>query len=115
MKKLYTLLAALILIVLNSSAQTLTTDLPDYPPGATVILTGTGFQPGETVRLDVVHADGGTWEGDYHVPWYVIADSLGNFVTTWYVQDCDNIALIASADGLSSGLHAEVYFTDGNT
>ncbi|TCZ64776.1 hypothetical protein [Flaviaesturariibacter aridisoli] len=36
---------------------TLTTDLPDYPPGATVTLTGSGFAPGESVQLQVLHND----------------------------------------------------------
>jgi hypothetical protein len=59
--KRYTLkigLISLILFLLGNvlSAQTLTTDQEDYPPGATAIITGNGFFPGETVTLQVTHA-----------------------------------------------------------
>nr|WP_315212141.1 hypothetical protein [uncultured Flavobacterium sp.] len=30
-------------------------DLVDYQPGSTAILTGAGFQPGESVRINVLH------------------------------------------------------------
>src|SRR5437762_1914098 len=68
-------------------SQTLTSDQSDYAPGATVVLTGSGFQAGETVTLLVVHADG-SFDNDTsaaHQPWDVVADGDGNFVTTWEV------------------------------
>ncbi|WP_165871451.1 MBG domain-containing protein [Flaviaesturariibacter flavus] len=51
----------------------------------------------------------------YHQPWTVIADSSGSFVTYWTVPldgDAEWATLIASANGNSSGLHAEAIFTD---
>src|SRR5207245_1744974 len=46
--------------------------------------------------------------------WTVLADESGGFVTTWHVceDDCFGATLEATADGESSGLHAEVLFTD---
>src|SRR5437899_4887159 len=40
------------------SAATVTTDQADYPPGATASITGSGFRVGETVKFQVLHADG---------------------------------------------------------
>jgi hypothetical protein len=119
--KRYTLKTGLIALMLfffaNSlSAQTLTTDQEDYPPGATAIISGTGFLPGETLTLQVTHAveDSVPNTGEDHFEWEVIADSLGNFVTSWHVceDDCLGAHLLAIADGNTSGLHAEVEFTD---
>ncbi|RYY98198.1 MAG: hypothetical protein EOO11_08745 [Chitinophagaceae bacterium] len=103
----------------RASAQpTLSTDLPDYPPGATVTLTGSGFAPDEIVNVQVLHNDPanpyGTNPAD-HQPWQVTAGPGGSFVTYWVVPlDGDEVwaTLIATADGASSGLHAEVVFTD---
>src|SRR5947207_6734766 len=36
----------------------LTTDHTDYPPGSTAQVSGSGFNAGETVELQVLHADG---------------------------------------------------------
>src|SRR5437867_13202918 len=36
-----------------ASAATLTTDKPDYQPGDYVTFTGTGWQPGEVVTIDI--------------------------------------------------------------
>jgi uncharacterized Zn-binding protein involved in type VI secretion len=96
---------------------TIKTDLLDYPPGSTAIITGTGFQPGETVTLQVVHVDGDSLGTDeqYHQPFTTIADGSGNVSTAWWVPD-DGDALGASfkltANGQSSGLYAEWFFTD---
>lgn len=96
---------------------TLTTDSADYQPGSTCTLTGTGFQPGESVRIQVLHADyvpGDPITGEDHDPWFVTADTSGNFVTTWVVceDDCRGELLRAIADGQTSGLNAEILFTD---
>jgi len=97
-------------------AQTITTDQSDYAPGSTVHFTGNGFQADEAVILQVVHADGsGDNSEATHQPWDVTADSSGNFIATWDVNlDGDQIGatLLATADGQSSGLHAEATFTD---
>ena len=104
-------------MAMMAQAQTLTSDQADYAPGTTATLTGSGFQAGETVTLLVLHYDGTSDGGADHQPWQVTADSLGNFVTTWHVceDDCVGSTLRATADGQSSGLHAEAVFTDANT
>src|SRR5688572_1321046 len=100
----------------SANAQTLTSDHLDYSPGDTAVLTGTGFWPGETVTVQVVNADGSPNSND--APFNVIADANGNFVTLWLVP-ADSSAweelLLATADGQSSGLHAECSFTDAVT
>jgi len=101
----------------ETATPTLTTDKADYKPGETATLTGSGFQAGETVTLQVLHADhqpGDPITGEDHDPWQVTADENGGFVTTWHVceDDCLGETLIATADGQTSARHAEIYFTD---
>ena len=97
---------------------TIQTDLLDYPPGSTAIITGSGFQPGETVTLQVVHVDGDSLGTDpqYHQPFTTVADASGNISSSWWVPN-DGDALGANfrleVTGQSSGLHAEWFFTDG--
>lgn len=98
---------------------TLTTDKPDYPPGSTVILTGSGFQAYETIELKVLHNpdDGDNTSSIAHQPWNASADENGNFTTTWLVpadEDELNSSLLATANGQLSGAHAETAFTDAN-
>ena len=117
-----TKLSAILLVLLISlttswvSAQTaaLSTDQADYGPGTTATFTGTGFTAGETVTVVVHHADGTPDSGADHEPWTVDADLNGDFVTTWHVceDDCVGSTLRVTADGVSSGLHAEAIFTD---
>ena len=94
----------------------LTSDSADYQPGSTATLTGTGFLPGETVKMQVLHADyqPGDPIGADHEPWDVVADGSGNFTTTWHVceDDCRGQLLRATAVGQSSNLNAEVLFYD---
>src|SRR4026207_217500 len=73
--------------VVAQATPTLTSDQADYPPGSTVILTGTGFQAGEMVTLQVLHDTilGDNDESSAHQPWTVLADPNGNFETTWLV------------------------------
>lgn len=100
---------------------TVSTDLLDYPPGATAIITGSGFQAGETVTLLVVHTGDnplGTDE-EYHQPWTVLADGSGNIETSYYIPtveegDALGATFLLTADGQTSLLHAEWIFTDGN-
>ena len=103
----------------NAQTPTITTDQPDYPPGSTVIITGSGFQAGESIQMQVKHynTEGNNATAPEHQPWHIIADNLGNFTTSWYIPlDGDEIGatLIVLADGALSGLHAETFFTDAN-
>jgi hypothetical protein len=110
------LVAALLLAgtAAVSSAQWLSSDRPDYSPGETAILTGTDFVPGEDVVLQVRHADATPDSGADHEPWTVVADENGAFVANWHVceDDCVGASLRATADGQTSGQHAETAFTD---
>ncbi|HET9824484.1 MAG TPA: hypothetical protein VFP87_04080, partial [Chitinophagaceae bacterium] len=96
---------------------TVTTDQLDYPPGGTVIITGSGFQAGETVTLQVLHTltNGDNDTSAAHQPWTAVADENGNISSTWTVpldQDELGATLKLTADGQTSGLHAETTFTD---
>jgi Bacterial surface protein, Ig-like domain/HYR domain/FlgD Ig-like domain/PKD domain len=92
----------------------LTSDKLDYFPGETATFIGSGFQPGENVEMLVVHADTVSNTGEDHGSWVVAADEQGSFVTTWHVctDDCAGSTLRATADGVTSGLHAGCMFTD---
>ncbi|HEU5166639.1 MAG TPA: hypothetical protein VFU29_13910, partial [Chitinophagaceae bacterium] len=99
---------------------TVTTDRLDYPPGDTAVITGSGFQPGETVVLLVEHNDEDPLGIDpqYHQPWTVTADNAGNFTTYWAVPtdgDALGAEFLLTADGQNSTLHAEWIFTDAIT
>ena len=64
---------------------TISTNLPDYAPGSTALFTGSGFQAGEIVDLQVLHTDSVPNTGPGQVPWQAQADSTGNFTTRWFV------------------------------
>ena len=108
-----TLFVALSLLTLGTAfGQTLTSDKPDYSPGEIATLTGSGFAAGEEVRVQVLHEDIPN-TGPGHDPWFVTADADGNFGTAWtVVDDAAGSTLRATADGVTSGAHAEVTFTD---
>ncbi|TDD94128.1 beta strand repeat-containing protein, partial [Flavobacterium cellulosilyticum] len=98
---------------------TVTTDLLDYPPGSTAIITGSGFQGGENVDLHVHHVDGDPLGTDpvYHEPFSATADASGNFTSSWYVPlesegDALGATLLLTAKGQTSGSQTEWTFTD---
>ena len=92
-----------------------TTDKSDYPPGSTVIISGSGFQPGEIVQLQVLNVTNASDTGPEHDAWTTNADENGNFTTTWYVTEDElNQTLRLTAQGLTSGLTAEATFTDAS-
>src|SRR5581483_12270175 len=47
------------------------TDRLDYSPGDMAVITGNGFQMGETVELQVLHIDGTANADADHQPWQV--------------------------------------------
>jgi hypothetical protein len=91
-------------------------DKADYAPGTLAILSGGGFYPNEIVRMRVTHADGLPSTGAEHLPWTIAANNNGRFVTSWHVceDDCVGATLLATADGMTSGGHAETSFTDNH-
>src|SRR5438874_8241772 len=52
-----------------SIVPTVATDKQDYQPGETAVITGSGFQPREQVRLQVLHTDGTPNTAPEHQPW----------------------------------------------
>jgi len=71
-----------------------TTDRDDYSPGQTAYITGSGFQAGEAVVLQIVYVDSGLKNesaasfADHsgHDPWTVVANSSGNISSSWLVE-----------------------------
>jgi len=93
-----------------TSAAAVTTDKTDYVPGQTVIITGTGWQPGETVNLNI-HRDTNTPPDTVLT---AAADALGNIQNSDYVvQDYDlGVTFLLTATGQTSGFTAQTTFTD---
>ena len=111
---------------------TVATDLADYLPGATALISGSGFAIGETIQLQVLHIDGTPNTGGGHEPWFVTdgvrgdfdSDGVmdgdldgvvdGNISTTWYVNPDDSFGSTfeLTASGLTSGEVATAQFTD---
>src|SRR6185369_9590510 len=93
-----------------------------YPPGATVNITGSGWIPGERVKLQVTHtlANGDNDTSPAHEAWYVTADENGNITANWTVptdEDELGATLLLTADGqdpAEPARHAEAIFTDDN-
>ncbi|MCU0781876.1 MAG: hypothetical protein MUF04_12345, partial [Akkermansiaceae bacterium] len=89
------------------------TELADYAGGETAYIFGFGYQPGETVELQVLRADGSPVSGSAYEPWTAVADADGNVSTFWIVcTDCYDSVLRLYALGLDSGLLAETIFSD---
>src|ERR1017187_10709497 len=91
---------------------TISTDRYDYAPGMPVHMTGTGFQPLETITLHIHEWVKQATDDDPDVT--VTADSLGNFSYNGYAPDTDDIGARyhLTAVGMSSGYQAQVIFTD---
>jgi YDG domain/Bacterial Ig-like domain (group 3)/Galactose oxidase, central domain/MBG domain (YGX type)/Kelch motif len=87
---------------------TITTDKSDYPPGTTVNISGSGWQPGETVTLTLVESP----LFDTHGPYSAVADSNGNILNNQFATDEHdaNIRFYLTAKGSVS--QAQMTFTD---
>src|SRR5262245_47728943 len=77
------IVAAVGAFLLSAHAATVTTDRYDYSLWSTALITGSGFGTGETVELQVLHADGRTDTDPDHDPWQVTADPNGGFTSSW--------------------------------
>jgi hypothetical protein len=89
---------------------TVKTDAADYHPGTIVTITGSGWQPGETVTLSFLESPSIDTPGPYRT----VADSNGNIVDTEFAPDSNdaNVRFYLTAAGSSSGLQAQHTFTD---
>ncbi|MBV7554702.1 hypothetical protein KW841_20375 [Pseudomonas sp. PDM28] len=105
---------------------TVTTNLKDYAPGSTAIITASGFAAGSTVTLEVDHAVGAgadsvwgtsddvldTNTGAGHEPWSVTDGGAGDLdgqvngsvTTSWYVNPDDSAGATFLLTAASAGV-----------
>lgn len=98
----------------RAQTPTLETDRQNYLPGETVVLIGSGFEPGETVDVSIAIDDD---ENNIHIgdyDWMVeLADDSGDFITFWTVPaEAFGMTLRATALGLTSSRVATATFYD---
>ena len=88
------------------------TQLADYAPGETALITGTGFPASGVLTMQVVKLKPNGAPGTRHKPWLAATGPLGELATSWYIDPADSsgTSLRLSAD--CAGLHAEHVFTD---
>src|SRR5215213_911898 len=93
----------------STASPTIQSDKADYPPGAAVTLTGSNWQPGESVHIYVNDDEGQTWDRNVDVT----ADQSGNISDSFNLPDWFVATYKVTATGAQSGV-ATTYFTDGN-
>src|SRR5713101_5587840 len=89
---------------------TVKTDAADYPPGTTVNITGSGWQPGETVTLTLVESP----LIDTHGPYPVVADANGNITDSSFTTDSHDANVKFSLTARGSASQAQTTFSDSN-
>src|SRR5437667_2074865 len=109
------LMCVLAMVARPAFAATLTTDQPDYSPGNYITFTGTGFQAGESVSIDIseTSVDPIFWVGSVSAT----ASPGGNFSNSDFLiqQSFLGQGFLATATGHSSGLTASTTFTDSSS
>ena len=91
-----------------SGPPTISSDRNDYAPGSHVTLTGTNWEPGETVNIDVNDDAGQTWRRTVGV----VANDRGEIVDQFNLPDWFVATYRVVATGSSGS--ATTSFTDGN-
>src|SRR5215208_6299329 len=94
-------------LVAGSLTPAISSDQGDYPPGATVTLTGSNWQPGESVHINVNDEAGKTWSRDVDVT----ADESGNVTDQFQLPNWFVATYKVTATGARSG-EATTSFTD---
>jgi hypothetical protein len=84
-------------------------DKADYAPGEHVVLTGSGWQAGEPVNIDVNDDEGSSWRRNVDVT----ADGSGDIRDEFNLPDWFVATYSVVATGATSGT-ARTTFTDGN-
>src|SRR5882724_12887352 len=99
-------------LAVPASAATVATDKADYAPGENVVITGSGWEPGETVVL-ILHEDP---QLDPDLQLTSVADANGGFTNADFIVDVFDIGVTftLTATGGSSRLTAETTFTDAS-
>src|SRR4029077_1644642 len=85
------------------------TDKDDYAPGTFVTITGSGWQPGETVNM-VLSETGPTPDPD--VPLTAVADINGNIINDLWAPDQHDIGMRFYLRATGSASTAQLTFTD---
>src|SRR5437773_5293089 len=95
-----------------ASAATVATDKPDYAPGQTVVITGSSWEPGETVNL-LLYEDPAV---ALPLQLTAVADANGDFMNADFIVDVFDLGVTftLTATGDPSGLTAETTFTDAS-
>jgi hypothetical protein len=99
---------------LNSSEvygfATIQTDQGDYAPGTNVAIMGSGWQPGETVTLQLVESP----LVDPQASYSVIADANGNISNSSFTTDSHDINVKFTLSAIGSVSRAQTTFTDSS-
>jgi PKD domain/Bacterial cadherin-like domain/Bacterial Ig domain len=93
----------------TAPAPTIQSDKDDYRPGETVTLTGSNWQAGESVHINVNDDEGQTWSRDVDVT----ADANGAIQDQFQLPTSFVAVYKVTATGAQSGV-ATTSFTDGN-
>src|SRR6266700_7081736 len=93
----------------TASGATITSDKQDYQPGATVTLTGAGWDSGEAVHIFVNDSVGNTWSLNSNPD--PVADTNGGFTYSFSLPNSFVANYTATATGPTSGT-ATTTFTD---
>src|SRR5690348_10206528 len=100
--------AILVSAARPAPAQTVTTDQADYPPGTTVVVTGSGWVAGELVSMVLTEYP----PVDPPLVLAATADASGEFVNTQFTTQPDDIGIefTLTATGQVSGAVAGTTF-----
>src|SRR5258706_11208644 len=98
----------------SAVAPILATDKPDYSPGEYVTFTGAGWQPGETVRIEVYESSVDPFFDEGGVS--AIADANGNITNSDLLvhRSFLNEGFLATAIGQDPAETASTTFTDSS-
>ena len=89
---------------------TVKTDKDDYAPGERAVISGSGWQPGETVTL--LFQEDPSVHDDYSLP--VTADANGNIFWDQWAPEAHDLSVRFYLMALGSQSRAQTTFTDGN-
>src|SRR6266571_3238025 len=94
----------------NTSTAAIATDKHDYAPGDSVIMTGHGWTPGDTVTIELVEDP----LIDTHPALTAVADTSGNWTNRQFSPDEHDLSVrfVVTATGGTSGMRAQTTFTD---